>query len=34
MQRVGFQTKRSFAATNGAAEFALNNLGTHDVGCR
>jgi hypothetical protein len=27
MQRVCSQTKRSFLATNGAAEFALNNFG-------
>jgi hypothetical protein len=31
MQRVCFQTKRSFPATNRAAEFALNNFGTHVV---
>lgn len=34
MQRVGLQTKRSFAAANRAAEFTLNNFGTHVVGCR
>lgn len=34
MQRVCFQTKRSFAAANRAAEFALNNFGTHVVVCR
>ena len=34
MQRVCFQTKRSFAAANRAAEFALDNDGTHVVVCR
>ena len=34
MQRVCFQAKRSFPATNRAAEFALNNFGTHVVGYR
>ena len=29
MQRVCFRTKRSFPATNRAAEFALNNFGMH-----
>jgi len=33
MQRVCFQTKRSFAAANRAAEVALNNFGRHVVGC-
>jgi hypothetical protein len=34
MQRVCFQTKRTFHATNRAAELALNNFGTDVVGCR
>jgi hypothetical protein len=32
MQRVCFQTKRFFPATNRAAQFALNNFRTHVVG--
>jgi hypothetical protein len=34
MQRVCFQTKRFFPATNRPAEFALNNFGTHVVWLR
>jgi hypothetical protein len=34
MQRVFFQTKSPFLAMNRAAEFALNNLAMHVVGCR
>jgi hypothetical protein len=34
MQRVYFQTKRSFPTTNSAAKFALNNYCTHVVGIK